>query len=269
MTVRLKRLKELVRTAFKGASDEEIAALLCVLDMVFRNRSYRVHVSFMHTHKGMINCYGLESVPLKSNLWNMAKRLADKIELLYALLLLQAGKDAKGTLAGDSSGFSITRYEDWEDAKKGIVSRKLFDKLHVLVSPHGMIVACEVTRGRAHDSPIFRDMFKMVPDGSGHVLLDAAYLAKQNCQIIADSGRTPVICPKENSKPRGFSPMGKMLRWHRDDHEGFDKVYHQRSLVENVFSVMKERYGATARARTSVMRKLQLTLKCICYNLTS
>ena len=117
-------------------------------------------------------------------------------------------------------------YVDWEDAKKGLVSRREFDKLHVLVAPHGMISACEVTYGRKHDSPVFCDMYGRIPHGDtgGHVLLDAAYLSRKNCRIIADSGREPVICPKKNSVPRGFNPMGKMLRWHRDDPCGFAKA---------------------------------------------
>ena len=87
--------------------------------------------------------------------------------------------------------------------------------------------------------------------------------------MIAESGREPVICPKKNSVPSGFSPMGRMLRWHRDDPDGFAKIYGQRSLVENTFSVIKERFGAVARARIAAMRKLQLALKCICYNLVA
>ena len=34
---------------------------------------------------------------------------------------------------GDSSRFSIMQYEDWEDAKRGIVSRHKFVKIHVIV----------------------------------------------------------------------------------------------------------------------------------------
>ncbi len=82
--------------------------------------------------------------------------------------------------------------------------------------------------------------------------------------------RAPVRdMPKENSVPRGFGPMGRMLKWHRDDPNGFKKAYHRRSLVEGVFSVIKERFGAVARARTAPMRRVHLSLMCICYNLVA
>ena len=223
----------------------------------------------MDEHSGSVNMYGLKKVPSKSGLHGWARGLAGMIDAVITLLGAQAGSDARGTLLGDSSGFSIMKYEDWEDAKKGIISRREFNKLHILMAPHGMIVTCEATAGRAHDSPVFRGMYKRVPRGDGHVILDAAYLARANCDAIARSGRSPVICPKKNSRPKGYHAMGEMLRWHRDDPEGFGEVYHQRSLVETAFSVIKERFGAVARARTPVMRRLQLVLKCISYNLVA
>ncbi|MCY4491528.1 MAG: hypothetical protein OXC46_08725 [Thaumarchaeota archaeon] len=48
--------------------------------------------------------------------------------------------------------------------------------------------------------------------------------------------------------------MGQMLKWHRDNPVEFDKTYHQRSLAETTFSVIKERFGAVARARIFEMR---------------
>ena len=132
-----------------------------------------------------------------------------------------------------------------------------------------MTVACSVTCGGRHDSPAFRETCKNVPEGSGYVLLDAAYLARRNRDVIADSGRMPVICPRKNCRARGLDPMGKMLRRHRDDPAGFEKACHRRSLVENAFSVIRERFGAVARAGTAEMRRLQLIPGCVCYNLAA
>jgi len=221
----------------------------------------------MENHSNSVGTYGLKKIPSKSCLHDMTKRFAQRMDEIMDILLAQAKSDARGTLAGDSTGFSIMKYEEWEDAKKGFVSRREFNKLHILMAPHGMIVTCEVTGGRVHDSPIFRDMMRRIPDGNGYVLLDAAYLSKKNCKIIAEKRRRSVICPKENSRSKGFNEMAEMLRWHRDDPAGFDKEYHQRSLVENTFSVMKERFGSVVRAKKASMRKLHLMLRCICYNL--
>ncbi len=157
----------------------------------------------------------------------------------------------------------------YKDAKRGIISRLEFNKLHILVAPHGMIVTCAVTAGRMHDSPVFREMYGRIPQGSGHVMLDAAYLCGANCDAIARSGRTPVIYPKRNSGSKGLHARDRMLKWYENDREGFDKAYHRRSLVETAFSSIRERFGAAARTKTFCMRRLQLALKCVCHNLVA
>ena len=97
------------------------------------------------------------------------------------------------------------QYEDWEDVKRGIVSRHKFVKMHVIVDASGKrIVSYEVTRGTAHDSPRFRQMFAMVPDGTGYVMLDARYDAIKNYKMIRDAGRKPVICTRKNHVARGL-----------------------------------------------------------------
>ena len=125
----------------------------------------------------------------------------------------QARGDAQGSLLGDSSGFSIMQYEDWEDAKRGIVSRHKFVKMHVMVDAGGKrIVSCEVTRGTAHDSPKFRQMFAMVPDCTGCAILDAAYDTYENYRMIRNSGRRPVSDPRKDHTLKGYNPRAEMLR---------------------------------------------------------
>ena len=181
-----------------------------------------------------------------------------------------AGDAARGSLLGDSSGFPIMQYEDWEDAKRGIISRRRFVKMHVIVGACGKrIVSCEVTRGTAHDSPRFRQMFAMVPDGTGCVMLDAAYDAYENYRMIRNSGRRPVIDPRKDHTLKGYNPRAEMLRWRKENPEEFERTYHRRSLVESVFSSLKARFGAVVAAKTLPLQRLQLILRSICYNLLS
>ncbi len=101
------------------------------------------------------------------------------------------------------------------------------------------------------------------------MILDAAYDSYENCRVIADGGRTPVICPRTGYTVHGFNARSKMLRWHKKDPEGFEKTYHQRSLVESAFSSIKARFDSTVRAMSLPMQSLRLTLKVFCYNLVS
>jgi len=110
--------------------------------MEYRGNSYRGHVEYMDLHPGSVASYGLKRVPSKSCLHAAAVRIASwDGDVLASMLAEQAGADSRGTLLGDSAGFSMMGYQDWEGAKKGIVSRRMFAKLHVLVRPHGRIAA--------------------------------------------------------------------------------------------------------------------------------
>ena len=49
----------------------------------------------------------------------------------------------------------------------------------------------------------------------------------------------------------------------------FEKTYRRHSIVEPVFSSFKCRFTAVIRARTLPTQRLQLLLRCACYNLLS
>ena len=197
-------------------------------------------------------------------------RNARKMRQDTGVVGMLAGDAARGSLLGDSSGFSIMRYEDWEDAKRGIISRRRFVKLHVLADARGKkIVSCEVTKGTAHDSPWFRRIFARVPGGAWCVMLDAAYDAYENYRVIRYSGKRPVIDPRKNHTLKVYNPRAEMPRWRKENPEEFERTYHRRSLVESVFSSFKARFGAAVAAKTLPLQRLQLILRSICYNLLS
>ena len=68
------------------------------------------------------------------------------------------------------------------------------------------IVSCAVTRGRAHDSPVFREMFGNIPDGTGCVMLDAGYDAVKNYKMIRDCRqKASHLHPQEPRRTRIWS----------------------------------------------------------------
>ena len=153
--------------------------------------------------------------------------------------------------------------------KRATISRREFVKLHIVADVRGRkIVSCAVTWGRAHDSPVFLEMIKKIPDGAGYVMLDAGYDAHENYRMIRNTGRRPVICTRKNHVVKGFGPRAEMLRWQEKNPEEFEDTYHQRSIVESVFSSFKCRFTAVVRAKKSATQRLQ-ALRCICYNLLS
>ena len=270
--LRIKALTALLHEIYSPVTPSEmrmISYMVCLADREFRCHSYRQHVSYLQTHQGTLHMYGLKTIPSKSCLHHAATIMAD-YEWLHEIIERQAGSHAHGSLLGDATGIAIIRYAEWEDAKRGIISRREFVKLHIVTDVKGRkIVSCAITRGRAHDSPVFREMIKKVPDGTGCVMLDAGYDAHENYRMIHNTGRRPVICTRKNHVVKGFGPRAEMLRWQEKNPEEFEDTYHQRSIVESVFSSFKCRFTAVVRAKKLATQRLQLLLRCICYNLLS
>ena len=52
----------------------------------------------------------------------------------------------------------------------------------------------------------------MVPDGTGCVMLDAAYDTYENYRVNRNSGRRPVIDPRRDHTLKGYNPRAEMLR---------------------------------------------------------
>ncbi len=96
--------------------------------------------------------------------------------------------------------------------------------MHIITAENGIIISYDITHARCHDAPIFEQICGTLPHGSGHVILDAAYLSRNICTLIEKTGRIPVIMPRKGVRVRGFDAMGK--RWHRDNPDEFLSIYH-------------------------------------------
>ena len=81
-----------------------------------------------------------------------------------------------------------------------------------IVDVKGRKIVLYSIRGRAHDSPAFREMIKNVPDGARCVMLDARYDVHKNYKMIRNAGRRPVICTCKNHTVKGLGPRTKTLR---------------------------------------------------------
>ncbi len=58
-----------------------------------------------------------------------------------------------------------------------------------------------------------------------------------------------------------------MIRWQEGSPEELERTYRQRGMVESAFSSFRCRFAAAVRAKTLLAQRLQLLLRCVCYNL--
>lgn len=103
----------------------------------------------------------------------------------------------------------------------------------------------------------------------GNVYADSGYLSVNNCFAIVMKGGTPFIRPKKTTtgKNKHDNPFTEIIQRYKQNQKEWMKKYHQRSVIEAVFSSLKRRLGGFV---TSIKRSIQcveIALKIIVYNL--
>jgi len=98
---------------------------------------------------------------------------------------------------------------------------------------------------------------------------DSACLSRRNCELIARKGRTPYIKPKKNSKlkGRGSQAWRSMIKLYREDRKMFEGQYHQRSLVESVYPVLKTVFGNHLTSTRRKTQRRELMCMILAYNI--
>jgi len=116
---------------------------------------------------------------------------------------------------------------------------------------------------------MLKDLLKGIEKGEGILCADSAYLSRKNCNLIAGKGRAPYVKPKKNSrmKAKGSQAWRSMIKLYREDRKMFDRHYHQRSLVESVYSVLKTVFGNHLTSRRRKTQKRELMCRVVAYNI--
>ena len=200
-----------------GTRDRRVSAILVSILKGEENLYYWGLIKHFDRHPGDLELCELSRPYCRS--WYQL-RVSELDPAVQRAIAKMAGGDViHNTLLADSGGFSIARYADWQNAKYGKLSVRLFAKLHIMHTLHGMVCAATVTPGNASDSPCLRLMVGTLPEGDGDVLADAAYGGIKNCNAIRDSGRRAIIDSKSNAIIKGFNARAQMLRF-REAHPG-------------------------------------------------
>jgi len=153
---------------------------------------------------------------------------------------------------------------------KGKQKRHAYLKLHLLIALSNLAILNQsITKGTRHDSPFLKGLLKPIPKGVGDTCLDAAYLSRQNCNLIAKKGRSPIIMPKSNTtmRKRGSQAWRDMITLWLEDKKSFLERYHQRSKAESVYSALKRCYGNHLASHKRRAQRRELHLKTLSYNI--
>ncbi len=177
----------------------------------------------------------------------------------------------ESTFAIDSSGFSTCTYARWFDHKWGKErKRQNWLTAHIIVgtSTH-VITDALVTTGNAGDAPQLPELLDNTAERFDveNFCADKAYLSHRNFDAIEKVGAVPYIPFKVGTTGEGSALWRKMFGLFTYKNEDFRRVYHARSNVETVFSMIKRKHGAALRAKKFTAQRNELLVKLLVHNL--
>ena len=209
-------------------------------------------------------------------LWLVLSTIARAYGLIPDSYLMKAHKMVireivAGSVAGDNTGYSNNGLVRWYDVRTdSIKNRKGWVKLHSIIDMRTRVVLDYIVT----DSSVagingLRPMLDRFGGGTGNFCLDAAYLAREICNIIDGKGMMPRICPKSNTvhNAQGSQSWRSMIDLYVSDPTRFKLEYHQRSIIEAVFGAIKKMYGNHTRCRRRGNQYREIAMRIICYSI--
>lgn len=253
--------------------DYRVVIALCILRILLR-KTYADYEIEMRTDKRICRVFRLQILPGKSTIQRGMKMLSMKLLYEINLLMLAGIMVGKIDMILDSSGIRIIGRSIWYCLRiKKEIHKRDCDKTHLAVSSQFMfIMNWKITRYKKNDCPFFKILlapFKLL----GIVSADKGYLSRANFQLVADKGGEAFI-PFKKGKKKGSTPRAKSCpAWKvafyfwKTLNGIYMGIYHQRSRIEAVFSALKRRYGDKLYCRKARMRRKEMALRFIAYNL--
>ena len=249
--------------------DYRIILVLCILRILLR-KTYCDYEIEMRNDMRICVLLGLKILPGKSTIQRGMHVFTMELLMQFNKILIHDVIQRKINILLDASGIRIIGRSIWYSIRiqKKILRREC-DKIHLAVCADLLLILnWRITQWNKHDSPFLKILltpFKIL----GIVIADLGYSSRENIQYVVDKAGAAFIPFKKNATAKSKSnPAWKFAfnLW-RLFKSIFDNIYHQRSKVEAVFSALKKRYGDTLFCKSASMRRKEMALRFIAYNL--
>jgi hypothetical protein len=221
----------------------------------------------MRTDKRVMELLGLDKLPCKSTVNNYS--LQFNLPFLSKLNreLIGAWIKKPVDLLLDASGIRLIGRSIWFCIRtKTKILKKDCDKIHIAVSLCSLLIAdFRISNHRRNDSPFLRKILGTFRE-LGLVLVDKGYSGKKNAEFVEKRGGA-FFCPfKKNANPSGFSIWNKLYTLWGTFPSLCRGIYNHRNKVEAVFSALKNRYGDQLYSKRWYMRRREMAMRFIAYN---
>ena len=227
--------------------------------LIFRQRmkmTYREIVKFLRFSVVARALIGISRVPDHSTLVKFHKKL--KIKMLDSFLCKKKVK----TSAIDGSGFETTHMSyyyanAWNRQDKRKHRRYL--KISIAICTDSQFVLSQKIRlGPRNDNIDFERVMKNIK--CKFVLADKGYDSRSNRHFVLKKMNAYPHIPRRKTSGITYEKLGVPVKFDK-------KLYHQRSKVETVFSVIKRKYGSFILSKSFETQKKELLLRLVAYNI--
>jgi hypothetical protein len=201
----------------------------------------------------------LDKLPHFTTIQKFVRRFGDS-KLDY-LIKIQTRGINESILAVDASGFSSDNASKYYAFRiKGETLVKHYVKDTICIDVFGqMITSTIVAIGPKNDNKDFVPVLDKSKTRPVVVVADKGYDSEKNHRYV-DSLQSVSMIPIKKNVHRGMCRK-KMQRKYSD------LIYHKRSVVETVFSVIKRKFGGSVYAKTDKMRIIEVCWLNFVYNL--
>jgi len=248
--------------------DYRIVLVLCILRILFR-KSYKDYEIEMRSDPRLCSIFGLKLLPSRSTIQRGIEMTSmGMLKFLNQNLVRDFIRNKVNVLL-DASGIRIVGRSIWYSIRTNKpISRRECDKVHIAVCNDQLLIYnWFITNGKKNDSPFFVKLLRIFKT-LGLVIADPGYLSRKNVQYVVDKGGAPFIWLKKNVtlKAKNSFAWKAMISLFRKLPSVFKTIYNQRSKVESIFSALKRRYGDKLYSRKWYLRRREMAMRFIAYN---
>ena len=248
--------------------DYRIVLLLSILRTLLRKR-YADYESQLRTDVRIQSILGISKLPCKSTMNNYDLKVFT-IKTLYELNKKIIGFWVKKPvdLALDASGIRLVGRSVWFNIRtKRKIRKKDCDKVHIAASLCSLLITdFAITNSRKNDSPFLRSLLKGYKR-LGLILADKGYSNKTNALFVCKKEGAFFSPFKLNANAKGLDIWAYLQRIWKIFPTICQEIYNKRNVVEAVFSALKRKYGDRLYHYKWYMRRREMAMRFIAYNI--
>jgi hypothetical protein len=252
----------------KKPYDYRILLVLCIL-RIMQRLSYEDYERVMRTDKRICAPLELKILPSKSTVQRAMKLLKISLIMQFNRKLICCIIKRKLNIIIDSTGIRCIGRSVWYCIRiKKEIEKRDCDKIHAAVdSDLLLILNFRITEWKRNDCPFFKILLKPF-QLLGLVFADKGYISRENFKFAYDKKGCAFIPFKKGGtkKSKGSDAWKFAFNLWKKCNWIYMNIYHQRSKIEAVFSAIKKRYGDSFKCKRKTMRRKEVALRFIAYN---